>query len=515
MTSPTATRRQQQHPSAPQRQRDPLREEWLNRVGISPPSTCDPSRQPLSVTAVQALMKVDGFSGLVPQTGDVVKTDIQKIAHFFYGFGDFIRQTKDVRVQIIQDIRSKNENVKRMMSMLGRDSDTSHCFNNFGLWSVNQGIVLLYNDQEGAVTIFQEGKVPLVLRIQSSKNCYQIAPSGVISYKICQGRQDNNWRAESVDTARYSRRTMTCTGIHRRVVKNKGGPSKLKLEEMVEGTSLEVSSIIGAHALRTKPEKILECLEEYGAGLVSRFGTDDIFRQQMTKGLCKKDENYYIPQFDHVAGKDVCKDLCLGPMTPAANEELMEVTKRIIEQNPKLRETFAAATVTPDNLSHAVSKSESEEDSGGSDVENMLDDDTSDQTDDESSENDTIDDDAKVPLHIETQQNGRHAMILVGGRKERVGNKNKYWFLIQNSWKRLSLFEASLEYLVHHLVTREGKNGTISFLDGNAENIDILPKVKAGVCLEAESGYEFDGEDSEGHASDEEGWYDSDSDIEE
>ena len=56
---------------------------------------------------------------------------------------------------------------------------------------------------------------------------------------------------------------------------------------------------------------------------------------------------------------------------------------------------------------------------------------------------------------------GLHAMILIGGRLDGFG---KMWFLLQNTWTSLPVFEALQSYLAHHLKQRTpcGKNSCFS-----------------------------------------------------
>jgi hypothetical protein len=46
---------------------------------------------------------------------------------------------------------------------------------------------------------------------------------------------------------------------------------------------------------------------------------------------------------------------------------------------------------------------------------------------------------------------GNHSMLIIGYREEVQGTQKKYWFLIQNSWKRMCLAEVSSAYLAKHV----------------------------------------------------------------
>ena len=100
---------------------------------------------------------------------------------------------------------------------------------------------------------------------------------------------------------------------------------------------------------------------------------------------------------------------------------------------------------------------------------------------------------------------GLHAMILIGCRKEKSG---KLWFLIQNTWKELPLFEASESYLAQHL----SNNGKIVFLAGQIHEDSVTPPMlDQGLCLESN---DFD-DVAEDNDDEEYEYSDSDSNLEE
>ncbi|KAL3941203.1 MAG: hypothetical protein SGARI_000681 [Bacillariaceae sp.] len=477
-----------------------ITKEWQEFVGITPPPRKD-SVLPYSVLATHERMRDDGLDGFIPREGSKVTTENEMIVHFLYGSGDFLRQQKRERLEVVAGIFADQESTKRMMAILSKESDTSHCSDNFGTWKGLQSIVFLYEKQHGTITIFRDRKIPIVLRVQSSRNCFQIAPAGVVGYKVGHGAQDNNWEIQAIDAARHARRTMKFEDIRSRVVENGGGKSRKFMKRMVQGSGLQEEDSRGHITVRSKPKSILKDVERFGPALLSGFVTDDMFRAQDGRDNLR-DGKYYIPQFDRVDGKDECKEYCLGPMTAAAEEELNEVTRRVLEQvQESNRESVKG-------LSHSVSRSESEEDMDDDDSDDNSCDNSDDTEDDW--DNDTIDDSANTWQHEMVRPHGRHAMILIGGRKEKVRGKRKYWFLIQNSHRRLPLFEVSSEYLAHHMVPPSGTNGLITFLSGNAGSTDVLPKLKGGVCLETDDGYEFVGDDTDD--GEDSCYYDSDSD---
>ena len=185
-----------------------------------------------------------------------------------------------------------------------------------------------------------------------------------------------------------------------------------------------------------------------------------------------------IHQFDHINGQDTHAFLDLGAIETEETEIL-----RMMETKDK-RNTSAVEAATTSLIIQVKSQSSSV-------TESQANDDAVDVDDDNNSELAPAD--------------GLHAMILIGRRKEKSG---KMWFLIQNTWKELPVFEASESYLAQHL----SHKGKIVFLVGQIHEDSVtLPMLDQGLCVESN---DFD-DVAEDNDDEEYEYSDSDSNLEE
>ena len=76
---------------------------------------------------------------------------------------------------------------------------------------------------------------------------------------------------------------------------------------------------------------------------------------------------------------------------------------------------------------------------------------------------------------------GLHAMILIGARLDGFG---KMWFLLQNTWTSLPVFEALQSYLAGYLKQRT-PCGKLVFLAGTLQEDITLPCIDQDLCLES------------------------------
>lgn len=66
-------------------------------------------------------------------------------------------------------------------------------------------------------------------------------------------------------------------------------------------------------------------------------------------------------------------------------------------------------------------------------------------------------------------------MIVIGHRFEMNGSgQEKYWFLLQNTWKQMPLLEVSAKYLLTHLDVLKGE---LVFLAGNLRTLPTALRV--------------------------------------
>ena len=427
------------------------RNQWKEKLDMSPPQKKIPvegkskvtTKKDASFDEVEAKMRADGWENLL--AGDctaATATDDQKIVHFLYGI-EFCKNTsKKERVKRIKKFLG-GEAKNRMMDLLKKDSDMSHCSQNIGLWRTVQAVVLRYGQEKGASTVFEGKQMPVAARTQSTKNCYQHATLGALGYKIAFDKGDNEHMVHTVDVAKAMRHHYDDDKLEKRILHNKGGQSQTLLTRMVKGTGLEIGDVLKPKRLKKAPKY----LKENGPALVSRFSTDKFFKEKKGGYKCS-DGTYRLVQFDRNEDKDTHTFLKLGELTPTEEDILRTMERKNKKEEPPL-------PASP--LIHMVSKSFSTEDTTG-------------------------DEEEMEPDCVLEGAGGLHAMILIGARVEDDTGKN--WFLIQNTWKSLPVFEASEFYLAHHL-KQSSPSGNIVFLDGVLKDDISLPLIdQQGLCLE-------------------------------
>jgi len=436
-----------------------------NKVGLSSPPqkevTCVASngvheshRVDASIEEVERKMRTDENPQYIVEQGTHQEvTDDQKIAYYLYGTGFYEEKTKEVRKATIKEILEKKDAKERMLLFLKKDSDMTHCFENVRIWRNIQKLVLLYNKVDGASTIFQgvDGtRMPVVLRIQATGNCYQHATGGAVGYKIA--RDTGSKTVQTVDVAKFMRRHLTGQKLYNQVVGNQGGASKDLMKAMIHGSKLRVG-------LQVPPEDLAFNFDNSGPALIFRFRTDDLFKNKKgtySVGISsfKEGKAYRIHQFDRKDDRDCHGYFVVGIPT---DSELKEVEQMEEEDTKK----------SVDNKS----------DGGADAVPGVV--------SESFSEDSTMDIDNKVEDE-ETETFGLHSMILVGRRKEET--TGKLWYLIQNTWKSMPIFEASESYLRHHLMNQPDHgfvDGELVFLTGTFAQGDQLPLVSKGLCLES------------------------------
>ena len=360
--------------------------------------------------------------------------------------------------------------------------------------------------------------MPAVLRIQASKNCYQHAVCGALGYKIAHSRGDNNFVVQTVDTPKAVRHHYGLAKLRNRVVLNKGGSSLGFLKTLLSSTTTgsELSTKLPDELDRIR---IIDYFRDYGPALISRFSTDDYFRN---KDNCRPappadyDEGKYIPQFDRVNGSDVCTFASLGEMTEE-NETLLASMKNsnqtqdhnVVPAGRRNNQTHDRDVVPP---AVSMSSSGSPSTTGsrvnpGSGVAAFL---PKDESEGIAADEDDDDDDDDDDVNNGEGAGGLHAMIAIGARsvQQDDGQPDKTFILIQNTHRHLPIFEASIAYLKEHLQHK----GKLSFLHGNLTAKPELPLIQQqGLCLESSSADDMaEDYDEEEEAEEAEEPYDSD-----
>lgn len=88
-----------------------------------------------------------------------------------------------------------------------------------------------------------------------------------------------------------------------------------------------------------------------------------------------------------------------------------------------------------------------------------------------------------------------HAMVLVGFRHDKL-KKDKYWFLVQNTWKKMPLLELLVKYVAKHL----NVHGELNFIGGNLKELPTSIGRCHSLYLEAsfDDGGELEEEEDDG-----------------
>lgn len=440
-----------------------VRRAWKTKLDMSPPpKKTNPVNKAACFAEVEKKMGDDGLQEFLVQD-DKRATDEQKIVYYLYGIEFCKHLEKEDRVIQVQKFLNEDAK-KRMMDFLKKESDMTYSLENVHIWRVVQGVILCYQEQKGAVTIFDEKSMPVALRCQASSNCYQHATGGTVGYKVAFDKDDNENIVYTVDVPKFMRRYYDDNKLMKRILENKGGKSQVLLSKMIENSGLQVGSTIAADDILAGVGFVTRCITKKGPALVSRFCTDEFFKELRGGYVDPKDDSFRIHQFDRVDDKDTHHFLRLGVMSRAAQN-----TRDTMESKNKKKEGEGNS----DSLVPTVSQSRSF-DSHAGDTEAV-----------------TSGEDLEVA-------EGLHSMILIGYRKDAA---NKVWFLIQNTWKTLPIFEASVSFLAHRL---EQRNGKLVFMQGTFRDDSSNKLTSQGLCLEstidddvAESDESDDEEDDE------------------
>jgi hypothetical protein len=308
---------------------------------------------------------------------------------------------------------------------------------------------------EGATTIFAGMAFPFIGRMQKSKNCYIHAAAQETGYKIAYSRTDNNYKAVSVDVAKHVRHVFSDVHLEDRVVRNKGGSSFSLLKLLLSGS--QPPATLCSYSLRNQHDinGFVNNMNSHGPILICRFIVDSSFRNgSKEQDSGKSSSDVRIHQFDRLNGADSGEGIDSHKFFSVGTEtaEERQIINTIKQANgppaepgsPGSRGIAAASSAFDTTARMPLASSASTPASAAF-----------------SNDNDDDDDDD------EETKNGLHAMVAIGYRVEETGDNNKkYWFLLQNTWKKMPLLEVSGNYLIHklknlgHFVAIEGDLAT-------------------------------------------------------
>lgn len=336
------------------------------------------------------------------------------------------------------------------------------------LWLENQLSVLRYEQQENAKSIMSGKRFPYVSHFQSSKNCYVHAASATVGYKVAFGQKESNLKVASVDVPRLIRHSYHDAKLKGRVIDDKGGSSASLLRDLIHESGCRLGQLT-VPAFGKRVERVACDIDEYGPALVRRFTVDAFFRSKRNETAGNEDsDEIFIHQFDRVHGKDAHKFLSLGKST----EEELQTVKQIEEANLLPAEAGCTDTGNIPSIVALASTETTESSSQG-----FL---------------DQVEDDE------EETKDGLHAMVVIGYRFEMGDSgQKKYWFLLQNTWKKMPLLEVSAEYLSHHLSSVDGQ---LVFVEGELKAIPTTLGISRSLYVE--TSFDDGGEEEEEEVDD-------------
>jgi hypothetical protein len=425
---------------------------WKNANGMSPPKRAGPDgRRSLPVAVVERRMKNDGFAKYA--------ADKKRIVSYLYGREMYwnLRRRKRVKrikkfladgaIQRMNMILVYYESGSGSSSSTPRDGDPNRSRKQHQVWRKTQEKILRFQAGKGDVdagftfTIFVENGIPYIQFLQGSKSCYIAAPAALVSYLFAiaeLGNTNSTGRVEPIDTNRYIRHRFTNEGLERRVVGNHGGSSQDVLRDMVGSTDKSdfeeyrlprfpsrISSAISSEACSLVSRQVFQAIQMYGPALVSCFDVTSVRHLRASENYPEDDnEVVYMPSFDvGSTGEDVLNYRNLGAY---GNDTSI---KQMIN-------AFEMANGDVETTHYAGGKSDGADDdrSGGS--------------------GEIVESTSKgAPSPSSRGGEGAadrpHAMILIGSRSD--DERSKHWFLLQNSWESMPVFEVSDSFLARHL----------------------------------------------------------------
>jgi hypothetical protein len=463
-----------------------VRQEWSSRFEMSPPQfvSDDGTRMYLSINDVERRMRRDGrdiakylYNKKVCLSPEELND--QMIVYYLYAREFARRARRQDRVAHVNKFIQDADTRVRMLHVMSIYKD-SKADEKEALWAYSQMVVLLYNGKDGATTIFSNRRMVFVCRLQPSLNCYLHAVSTLVGYKVSFGKVDGHYKAESFDVEKHLRHNISNDDLEKRVVNNRGGNSKDFLETIVGR-----SAIAPIKLLEWNAHFLAEHLLILGPALISSFKADQFFKNGRKPNAVGK---YHIVQFDIVDAKEIANEIA-----DAASDEIecfvdrelvrsyFKVTGDTVEtlkfcslgkpteQNSldlheicEAREVIEGRKLSfPDDqceIGEAQEVGEGQKLVGG------------DAFPDDLLHTNTSSMSSEGEEKAEDFNHRSHAMVLIGYRKEqRTNDRDKIWFLVQNTWDGLQLIEMSAAYLYKHI---DQETGGISFIN---EHLPELP----------------------------------------
>jgi hypothetical protein len=272
--------------------------EWMKENGMSPPKLPSSTQYSKLADARESMEKdkeewTKHYSkeGTNPQ---VIENE-RCMLEYLYGRQFDSGASPEVRVKRMAEFVADAQTKSRFRHVLNLRYDaTKHgSEKHMHFWLHNQILLLLYSKWCGANTIFMDREIPLVCRIQRSRNCYLHSVATLLGYKLAWSNAHNSYSAISVDVGKYVRSCFDNEMLYNRVVKNEGGSTKRCVVAMAGKKNMEFHDMDlcddgNAALLASKLAKL-------GPAIISNFQVDKLFHASL--GQPEKG-SYVLPQFD-------------------------------------------------------------------------------------------------------------------------------------------------------------------------------------------------------------------------
>jgi hypothetical protein len=421
---------------------DELQQQWEGNGVKSPPKDPDLVGPLLTPEEVKTLMRREGDQRitryLLEAPGNDKFNKKRLILLYLYACGYEKKSSQADRVPRLLEFIQDDETIERMLRVISVEPAKPTVTIKF--WKMCQLALIQYSRLVGAETVFGRDMpcngMPFVCRIQHSGNCYMQAAFALVGYRVmsCPGM--------SIDMAWFVRR-LPHEKLRSRVVEDQGGSSKEFLFSLVDDALVRS---LGRDVSRLRKARILiNQLKASGPCLLCRFATGKHF--QTDKAFSEMNTtSSAIRQFD--IGEDTNAWLSIGTPTPPDVQTVED-----------LQACYHSAD---DESAHQLASVSYDSDVGsasGSDIEIERD------INDSNECHGTYQEKPGKRPRTETQEeevDDLHAMLIIGFRvQDEGGDKEKIWFLLQNSWEDMPLVEVSAAYLSYHI---EKKHGGYAFI---------------------------------------------------
>jgi hypothetical protein len=400
---------------------------------------------PNRTAKVQAMNTADGMYDNLPKGFDQAK--VERVVTFLYMRGVGANLEKSAQVAKIHEFLEEKP-LHRMLELLQLNWDDQTLdkasVRRRESWERLQLKLLRYLAMENVTPIFGDtlDKVfPLMVRSQkSSGHCCLHAVLAVWAYKSHFDRYVSSlerYRASTLDSNKVVMRSFNEEMLYTLIVQDKGGNSQELLQDLLYNQGLgyfAASWITGSD-----PECVIieDLLKVSGPALISGFPVEPS-----------------DPFHAHVSDKFVADEILQFDVSATENNSKQETSRyiKIADESHTIAlafERICDANKDPDQNGNADTNEDADPKLSTTNDDRRL----------EQAESDDSEGKPAGAVSSTAGTSGTHAMVLIGCRRDETG---KMWFLIQNTWRCMVLFEVSAEYLAHRL-TRRSK---ITFICG-------------------------------------------------